>query len=54
VPARRIDEIGHGRLAITADTAMRLAPYFSTDAVNWMASQSNIVLEIAGLNRADG
>ena len=34
VPPRRINEIVHGKRAITADTALRLARYFgTTDAV---------------------
>jgi addiction module HigA family antidote len=30
VPPRRINEIVHGKRAITADTALRLARYFKT------------------------
>ena len=30
VPPRRINEIVHGKRAITADTALRLARYFGT------------------------
>jgi addiction module HigA family antidote len=30
VPARRINEIVHGKRGITADTALRLARYFGT------------------------
>lgn len=32
VPPRRIDEIVHGKRAVTADTALRLAKYFGTSA----------------------
>lgn len=30
VPPRRVNEIVHGKRAITADTALRLARYFAT------------------------
>ena len=33
VPPRRINEIVHGRRAITADTAMRLGLFFGTSAI---------------------
>ena len=32
VPARRINEIVHGKRRITADTALRLAKYFDMSA----------------------
>ena len=32
VPPRRINEIVHGKRAITADTALRLGRYFGTSA----------------------
>jgi addiction module HigA family antidote len=47
VPARRINEIVHGKRAITADTAMRLARYFNTDALSWINLQANFDLEVA-------
>ena len=34
VPARRIHEIVKGQRAVTADTAVRLAAYFGTDALS--------------------
>jgi len=40
VPARRINEIVHGKRAITADTAVRLAAFFGTDAQSWMNLQT--------------
>lgn len=36
VPPRRINEIVHGKRAITADTAIRLARYFGTSGQFWM------------------
>lgn len=39
VPARRINEMVHGKRAITADTALRLSKYFSTTAQFWMNLQ---------------
>lgn len=46
VPPRRINEIVHGKRAITADTALRLAKYFDTSAQFWMNLQSKFELEI--------
>ena len=40
VPARRINEIVHGKRAITADTAIRLARYFGTSPQLWMNLQA--------------
>jgi len=36
VPPRRINEIVHRKRAITADTALRLARYFSTSERFWL------------------
>ncbi|MCA9947079.1 MAG: HigA family addiction module antidote protein, partial [Anaerolineales bacterium] len=36
VPARRINEIVHGRRRITADTALRLSRFFGTSAQFWL------------------
>lgn len=47
VPPRRINEIIHGRRAITADTALRLARYFGTSAEVWTGLQSHYDLERA-------
>ena len=46
VPPRRINEIVHGKRAITADTALRLARYFGTSEQFWMNLQSRYDLEI--------
>ena len=47
VPAARIGEIIHGRRAITADTALRLARYFGTSPQFWVNLQANYDLERA-------
>jgi addiction module HigA family antidote len=46
VPPRRINEIVHGKRAITADTALRLARYFDTTAQFWLNLQSRYDLEL--------
>ncbi len=45
VPQRRIDEICSGRRGITADTALRLARFFGTDAQSWVNLQTHYDLE---------
>ena len=52
VPARRINEIVHGKRAITADTALRLGKFFNMTAQFWMNLQSRYDLEIAEDNLA--
>lgn len=47
VPQRRIGEIISGRRSITADTALRLARFFGTEAQSWMNLQTHYDLEIA-------
>ncbi|HOO38948.1 MAG TPA: HigA family addiction module antitoxin [Deltaproteobacteria bacterium] len=46
VPQRRIGEIVAGKRSITADTALRLAKFFGTDAQSWMNLQTHYDLEI--------
>jgi addiction module HigA family antidote len=46
VPARRINEIVHGKRRITADTALRLAKYFNTSAQFWLGLQMDFDLDI--------
>lgn len=46
VPPRRINEIVHGKRAITADTALRLARFFTTSERFWLNLQSRYDLEI--------
>jgi len=41
VPPRRINEIILGKRAITADTAVRLARYFSNEPAYWMKLQTD-------------
>jgi antitoxin HigA-1 len=47
VPPRRINEIVHGKRAITADTALRLGRYFRMSAQFWLNLQSRYELETA-------
>ncbi len=47
VPQRRIGEIVAGKRAVTADTALRLARFFGTDAQSWVNLQAHYDLEIA-------
>ncbi|MGK0293095.1 MAG: addiction module HigA family antidote [Porticoccaceae bacterium] len=47
VSPRRINEIVHGKRAITANTAVRLAKYFNTSESFWMGLQSDYDVEEA-------
>ena len=47
VPPLRINQIVHGKRAVTADTALRLARYFGTSANVWMRLQARYDLEVA-------
>jgi addiction module HigA family antidote len=47
VPPRRINEIVHGKRAVTADTALRLARYFEISEGFWMGLQADFDLEEA-------
>jgi antitoxin HigA-1 len=40
VPANRLTEIARGRRDVSADTAIRLGRYFSTDARFWLNLQA--------------
>jgi len=53
VPQRRVDEICAGKRAVTADTALRLARFFGTDAQSWMNLQGTYDLEVAEEKLAD-
>jgi addiction module HigA family antidote len=44
----RISQIVNGKRAITVDTAMRLARYFSTSPEVWLRLQVRYDLEVAG------
>lgn len=46
MPPRRINEIVHGKRAITANTALRLARYFGTTDRFWINLQTRYDLEI--------
>jgi addiction module HigA family antidote len=43
---QRINEIAHGKRAITADTALRLGKYFSMSPMFWLNLQARYDLEI--------
>jgi len=47
VAPRRINEIVLGKRAITADTALRLAAFFGTDAQSWLNLQTHYDIELA-------
>lgn len=45
VPPRRINELVHGKRAVTADTALRLSRYFGTSERFWLNLQTRYDLE---------
>ena len=47
VTPRRINEIVHGRRAITADTALRLGRFFGMEAQFWLNLQTHYDMEVA-------
>ncbi len=47
VPARRINEIIHGKRRITTDTAIRLAFHFNMSPRFWLGLQMDYDLDIA-------
>ena len=47
VPARRINEIVHGKRAITQDTALRLSRFFGLSERFWINMQTRYDLEVA-------
>ena len=47
VPPRRINEIVHGKRAVTADTALRLGKYFGGSAQFWLNLQTQYDLDMA-------
>lgn len=47
VTPRRINEIVHGRRAITADTALRFGRYFGMEAEFWLNLQVHYDMEVA-------
>lgn len=46
VPPRRINEIVHGKRAVTPDTALRMARFFGTTGQFWLNLQSRYELEL--------
>ncbi len=54
VPPRRINEIVHGKRAITADTAMRLGLFFGTSAQFWLNLQSRYELDCIKYDQETG
>lgn len=46
VPARRINEIVHGKRAVSPDTALRLSRYFGLSERFWLNLQARYDLEI--------
>ncbi|MEE8596154.1 MAG: HigA family addiction module antitoxin [Gemmatimonadota bacterium] len=46
VPPRRINEIVHGKRAITADTALRLARFFGSSERFWLNLQVRYDIEV--------
>jgi addiction module HigA family antidote len=46
VPPRRVNEIVHGKRAISADTALRLSRYFGTTDRFWLNLQTRYDLEV--------
>jgi antitoxin HigA-1 len=46
VPPRRINEIVHGKRAVTADTALRLARYLGTTPRFWLNLQAQYDLDV--------
>ena len=46
VPPRRINEIVHGKRAITADTALRLGRFFDMSPHFWLNLQTRYDLEV--------
>jgi len=47
MPRTRVNDIVLGRRGISADTALRLARYFGTDAQSWLNLQSRYELAVA-------
>jgi antitoxin HigA-1 len=47
VPARRINEIVQGKRRVTADTALRLARYFTMSPQFWLGLQMDYDLDAA-------
>ncbi len=53
VPPRRINQIVHGKRAITADTALRLGIFFGMEEEFWLNLQSHYDLEVAKIKAGE-
>jgi len=53
VPPRRINEIVHGKRAISVDTALRLSRFFGTSELFWVNLQMRYDMEIQKDKLAD-
>ncbi|WP_419659285.1 higA5: antitoxin of plasmid maintenance system [Desulfosarcina variabilis str. Montpellier] len=53
VPAMRISKICSGKIGISADTALRLARYFSTSVEFWTGIQNHYETEMVKMNLGD-
>lgn len=53
VPPRRINEIVHGKRAVTADTALRLGRYFAIEPQFWLNLQLRHELALAADRAAE-
>ncbi|NOR11976.1 MAG: HigA family addiction module antidote protein [Candidatus Aminicenantes bacterium] len=53
VPPRRINEVIHGKRAITADTALRLGRFFGTSPQFWLNLQGQYDIEMTENRLAD-
>ena len=53
VPARRINEIVHGKRRVTADTALRLGRYFEMSPRFWLGLQMDYDLDVANDETGD-
>jgi|SRR5688572_17792976 len=54
VPARRINEIVHGKRSISPDTALRLSRYFGMSERFWLNLQTRYDLDVTAAKLADG
>ena len=53
VDPRRVNEIVHGKRAISADTALRFGRYFGTSPQFWLNLQSHYDLEVLDMELGD-
>jgi addiction module HigA family antidote len=53
VPARRINEIIHGKRAVTVDTALRLGLFFTMSPAFWLGLQKDYELDMAKTDQSE-